>query len=193
MPERADVIFDRGLDAFSAVVDQFQPQDWDRPSPCEGWTALDVLGHLGTSIQMGIDVLAGKQPTWPQVARPADLVEPGTAPGDYWRSIAARARAALDGADLDLVMDTPMGKRSVADRLAFPAVDLYVHAWDLGRCAGVPVEVPAGVAEFAHGHIDPIPAEKVRGAKGAFASEVEPPPDATPTEVFIAWTGRTPR
>jgi len=70
MPERADVIFDRGLDAFGTVVEQLQPRDWDLLSPCEGWTALDVLGHLGSSIQMGIDVLAGKQPTWPDVRAP---------------------------------------------------------------------------------------------------------------------------
>jgi len=193
MPQRSDVVFDDGLDAFTAVVERLQPEDWARPSPCEGWTALDVLGHVGTSISMGISVLSGEQPTWPEADRPADLVGADTQPADYWRSLAARARAALSDADLDLVMDTPMGKSTVADRLAFPAIDLYVHAWDIGRAAGLPVEVPAGVIEYAHQYIDPIPAEKVRGAKGAFGPEVDPPPGATPTEAFIAWTGRSPR
>jgi len=193
MAKRSDVIFDDGLDAFTAVVERLDPQDWARSSPCEGWTALDVLGHLGSSIQAGISMLEGNQPTWRPVDRPGELVGTDTPPADYWRSVAERARTALAGADLDLVMDTPMGKSSVADRLAFPAIDLYVHAWDIGRAAGFSVEVPEDVIEFAHSYIDPIPAEKARGKEGAFGPEVDAPTGATPTEAFIAWTGRPPR
>ena len=191
MPERSDVIFDSGLDAFGAVVERIDASDWDRPSPCGGWTARDVLGHLGMSVNMGISMLQGEQPSRPEVDRPAAVV--GEDPAAYWRTTAARARAALKGADLDVETDTPMGKRTVADRLAFPAVDLFVHAWDVGRAAGIDVEVPAEVIEFTHGHIDPIPVEMVRGANGAFGPEVEVPEDASPTEAFIAWTGRDPR
>lgn len=191
MPARADVIFDRGLDAFGVVVEQLEPADWDRPSPCAGWTALDVLGHLTSSLRMGISVLRGEQPTWPEVDRPADLIDGD--PVDVWRSTAALAREALVGADLDLVMDTPMGKRTVADRLAFPAIDLYVHAWDIGRAAGLDVEIPAEAIEFSHAFIDPIPVDRVRGANGAFGAEVDVADDASPTDAFIAWTGRDPR
>jgi hypothetical protein len=53
--------------------------------------------------------------------------------------------------------------------------------------------VPEDVIELAHHHIDPFPPERVRGEGGAFGAEVEPPADATPTERFIAWTGRDPR
>jgi len=184
-------VFAAGLDVFGAVADRLEPGDWDRPSPDEGWTALDVLGHLGTSVRMGISVLGGEQPTWPEVARPADLVEGD--PADWWQALAAEARAALAGADLDLEMDTPMGPRTVGDRLAFPAIDLYVHAWDVATAAGFTVEVPESVITFSHAQIDPIPAEMVRGEQGAFGPEITPPADATPTEAFIAWTGRAPR
>lgn len=191
MTPGADVIFDRGLDTFGAVVDRLGPTDWDGPSACEGWTALDVLGHLGSGIRMGISVLRGEQPTWPEVARPAELVDGD--PVQFWHATAAGARAALEGADLDLVMDTPMGPRTVADRLAFPAIDLWVHAWDIGHPVGIEVEVPADAIEFAHTYLDPFPEEMMRGAKGAFGPEVVAPADATPTEAFVAWTGRPPR
>ena len=184
-------LFLDGLDAFGAVVDRLGPEDWDRPSPDEGWSALDVLGHLGTSIAMGVSLMRGEQPTWPVADRPADLVE--GEPSAYWARIAGEARGALDGADLDLVMDTPMGPRTVADRLAFPVVDLFVHAWDVGHAAGFAVEIPDEVIAFSHRYIDPIPEDMVRGGEGAFGPEVEPPADATATEAFIAWTGRTPR
>lgn len=180
-----------GLDLFRSVISQLEPDDWDLASPCEGWTTLDVLGHLGTSVGMGAAFLRGEQPTPPQADRPADLVE--GEPLAYWDALAAEARTALLGADMEQVMDTPMGPRSVGDRVAFPAIDLYVHAWDIGHPAGVPVVIPQSLIDFAHAYIDPFPVEMVRGEKGAFGPEVEAPADATAVEAFMAWTGRTPR
>ena len=186
----AAVLFDQGLDVFEGVVARVDPDGWERPSPCEGWRALDVLGHLVTSVAMGVSLLRGEQPTWPEADRPGDLVT--GEPLAYWQDLAAQARAALDGADLELEMDTPMGRRTVADRLAFPAIDLFVHAWDIGQAVGIAVEVPTEVIDFAHHHIDPFPADKVRGPGAAFGAEADPPADATPSEAFVAWTGRTP-
>ena len=187
----SDVIFMRGLDVFGGVVDRVEDGAWSASAPCEGWTALDVLGHLGSAIQFGVAVLQGEAFGWPTVDRPADLVV--DEPKAYWAAIAARARSALEGVDLRAEVDTPMGKRTVAEGLAFPAIDLFVHAWDIGRAADIVVEVPDDVIEFSHAYIDPMPSEVVRGPNGAFGPEVEPPDDATPTESFIGWTGRNPR
>ncbi|WP_421120310.1 TIGR03086 family metal-binding protein [Aquihabitans daechungensis] len=184
-------VFLDGLDFCGGVVRQLGDADWDRPSPCEGWTARDVLGHLTTSMNMGLSLFAGEEPTWPEVDRPADLVDGD--PAAVYADVADRCRAAFDGADLDVEMDTPMGKRTVADRLAFPAIDLYVHAWDIGTAAGIDVEIPDEVVAFAHESIDPFPEEVVRGPKGAFGPQAEVPGDASLTEQFVAWTGREPR
>lgn len=85
-----------------------------------------------------------------------------------------------------------MGRRSIGEGLSFPALDLFIHARDIGRVVGADVEIPAEAIEFAHAVIDPIPAGQVRSPR-VFAAEVSPPPDATPTQRFIAWTGRDPR
>ena len=183
-------LFDRGLDFFGDAVAAMQPGDWDRLSPCDGWTALDVLGHLGSSIQMGISLFRGEQPVWPQVERPAELVAGD--PAAFWKATATEARSAMEGADLDLVMDTPMGPRTVADRLAFPAIDLFVHAWDLAQTQGRALEVPADLITFARSYIDALPPEAVRSS-GALGPVVEVGDDATATERFIGWTGRDPR
>jgi uncharacterized protein (TIGR03086 family) len=183
-------VFDRGLDVFGAVVGRLSDADWDRPSPCEGWTALDVLGHVSTALAMGTSLLRGEQPTWPEFDRPADVVQGD--PAAFWAALPGPARQALAGADLDLVMDTPMGPRTVADRLAFPAIDLFVHAWDIGQAVGVTVDIPQDVIDFAHGYLDPFPPDVMRGPKGAFGAEIVVPAHATPTEAFVAWTGRAP-
>jgi len=184
----ADAAFNRGLDVFGDVIVRVPADAWEVASPCAGWTVLDVLGHLSTSVRFGIAVLKGGQPTWPTFDRPAELVHGD--PVDFWSALAADARAAVPHSDLSLEMDTPMGRSTVADRLAFPAIDLHVHAWDIGQAIGIRVSVPDDIIELAHRAIDPFPVEKVRGPGGSFGPETVPPVDATPTERFIAWTGR---
>ena len=187
----SEQLFVSGLDVFSSVVDAVGVDDWNKPSACAGWTNLDVLGHLGSSVDMGIKLLSGEQPSFPDAATPGELVV--GRPSDYWAGLALAARAAVEGADLDLVMDTPMGKRTVRDRLAFPAMDLYIHARDIGHGLGIDVVLPDDLIEFSHDYIDPFPKDMVRGENGAFGPELDPPADATAAERYLAWTGRAPR
>lgn len=183
-------VFDRGLDYFDSIVSQADGTTWDAPSPCEGWTARDVVGHLCTSLAMGTSILKGEAPTRPDVERPADVIDGD--PVTFFRAAAAECRQALEGASLDDVRDTPMGPRTVAEGLAFPAIDLYVHGWDLAQAIGAHAEIPDDVIAFAHQYLDPIPEDAMRGPNGAFGPEAAAAGDASNTDRFIAWTGRTP-
>jgi uncharacterized protein (TIGR03086 family) len=189
MSSRSGELLDQGLDFFTAIITRLSDDDWERPTPCAGWTARDVLGHLATSTRVAISVMQGRPPVWPDVARPGDLVRGD--PVEFWRGTVVQARDVLRDADLARVMETPLG-RTVADDLAIPVIDLYVHAWDLGFVAGIAVEIPADVIDYAHAYIDPLPEELVRGEDRAFAPQIRLPASATPTEAFIAWTGRPP-
>ena len=77
------------------------------------------------------------------------------------------------------------------DGLSFPALDLFIHAWDLGKSVGAELVVPARVIDFTHHVIDPLPDAAVRN-RGVFASAVGAPTGASESEEFIAWTGRDP-
>jgi hypothetical protein len=92
-----------------------------------------------------------------------------------WVASAALSRYRLDS-------------RTVADDLAIPVIDLYLHTWDLGVAVGIAVETPADVIDFAHADIDPLPDEMLGGADRAFGQQIRVPASATPTERFIAWT-----
>lgn len=191
MTATADQVFARGLDVFDAVVADMTGRDWNQPSACEGWSALDVLGHVGQIAEVGAEVFEGRPPRPPSTSpHPGEQVEGD--PAVYWNDRSTRVRAGLAGVDLAQVLDTPAGPRTVAEGLTFPAIDLFVHAWDIARVSGSDVVIPADVIDFAHTYLDPIPDERKR-TPGLFGAVIEPPADATPTEAFLAWTGRQPR
>lgn len=185
-----DTVYVEGLGCFSASVALFQDPDWRHPTPCSGWTALDVLGHVGTAIAIGTDLLRGEQPVLSPTNPPGASVAGDPRP--WWDMLVTPARQAVAGVDLTMVLDSPVGRRSIGDGLSFPAVDLFVHAWDLARSLGKDVVIPAEVIEFARIVFRPIPSNQLRSPR-VFADEVAAPPDATATEAFIAWTGREPR
>lgn len=184
-----DEAFRYGLDFFGAVVTGVPAAEWRQPTPCVGWCALDVLGHVGTAIAYGTALLLGRNPTWEPADPPGSAVD--AEPAAWWSALAGPAREAATGVDLTRQIDSPMGRRSIGDGLSFPAVDLFVHAWDLGRAVGVDVEIPAAAIEFAHRVIDPIPEERARSAR-VFAQPVPSPAGATASQALLSWTGRDP-
>lgn len=185
-----DTVFVEGLAFFSTSVTLLQDADWQRPSPCSEWTALDVLGHVGTAVGFGTALLRGEQPAWSPSDPPGTNVEGD--PRGWWNALVASARRAVGGVDLTTVIESPVGRRSIGDGLSFPALDLFIHGWDLARSIGKDVVIPAEVVEFAQVAFAPIPSERMRSSR-VFADALAPPSDATPTEEFIAWTGRNPR
>lgn len=190
MPLSSDTAFLGGLDCFGAIVAAVPTDEWDAPSPCAGWSALDVLGHLGSAVAYGVSILEGRDHEWPTVDRPAELV--CAPPAEYWDAIADAARAAVVGVDLQATRETPMGTRTIGEGLAFPAIDCYVHAWDIGHATGVDVVIPDDVIAYAHHYLDSVPPERMRADGGPFGPEVAVPDGADATDAFIAWTGRSP-
>lgn len=190
MPWTPDTVFVEGLDFFSASVGLLHDLDWSRPSPCSEWTALDVLGHVGTAVRFGTDLLSGGQPEWSPTDSPGDAVEGD--PHSWWSALVAPARRAVASTDLTLMVDSPGGRRSVADGLSFPALDLFIHAWDLARSAGRDVEIPPEAIDFASVIFEPIPEDRMRSPR-VFGESLAPPAKSSESESFVAWTGRDPR
>lgn len=191
MPWNSLDTYRAGLTFFSNVVEQVADQDWQRPSPCDGWDARDVLGHVGAATQMGSRILRGDTFEFTRHDPPGSIVD--GEPVTWWRAVAADADDAVAG-DLDLgrVVESPMGPRTVGEGLSFPAVDLFVHGWDLATATGGTVTIPDEAIAFARLLFDHVPVETSR-QPGVFAAEHAEPADASATEAFIAFTGRDPQ
>lgn len=114
---------------LTAVLDAVPAQSWTDPSPCEGWSARDVLRHM---IETQRELLTGHN---------LDLgPEPDidTDPAAAWREHAKRV---LEGVSDDAVpaiaYDGHFGPTTVGDTLAqFYVWDMVVHRWDIARSAG---------------------------------------------------------
>lgn len=183
-----DAAFISGLDFFTGAVDRVPDDGWDRRSPCVGWCALDVLGHVGFATEFGTMLLRGEPVDFAGAPDPPRAAVIGN-PAQWWGGLVGPAKEAVRGADLATVVDSPMGRRSIGEGLSFPAVDLFVHGWDLAHSVDVDVSIPARAMDFAHQIIDAIPEQHVRSAR-VFAAAIEMRADASPQVQFLAWAGR---
>ncbi|MFW0787215.1 TIGR03086 family metal-binding protein [Gordonia sp. CPCC 206044] len=184
-------LYDEGLDFFTEIVDRTPTSAWAAASPCAGWTGLDVLGHLCDATSAGARILRGE--TFEFVAHDPPSTAVRGEPAEHWHQLAEAARAAAASVDdLDRIVESPLGTRTVAEGLSFPAADLFLHGWDLATTAGRTVSFPEQATTFMNRLFDTLPAEVIR-QPGVFGPAVTPPTDATPTEQLIGRCGRQPR
>src|SRR5205823_4609620 len=121
----ADVIGRLGTaaDGLSrAVAAAAAAQAWGAASPCEGWTAGDVIDHVNANyrrLAAGLGV---------EVDQTGDRAADWAAARDELLGGLSR-----DGA-LDTVVDTPAGQMPLGKFLAvFVTTDTLVHTWDIAR------------------------------------------------------------
>lgn len=123
--------FTEAVYAFDAVVARTNPDSWMSPTPCHGWTALDVLGHQ-IAVLNGVKQMA----VTGQVARPIpteDLSDPRNA----WVDCRAALLEALDQKSV-LAQPGPFWfeSDSIDDLIRIVKWDPATHAWDLATSSG---------------------------------------------------------
>ena len=125
--------FARRAGAFTAVVERLGDADWDAASPCEGWTARDVLDHVMTSQRTFLEQ-HGIEAGHPGAA-PASAAHPAEA----WHAHDARLQQLLsDPAVRDREYAGMFGTTTVGRSLVdFHGFDLLVHRWDIAAAAGL--------------------------------------------------------
>jgi uncharacterized protein (TIGR03086 family) len=114
-------------DRFSATVDS--TIDWSATSPCEGWSAADVVDHV---VDTERQFLQGHG---------AELGErPAGDPATVWREHLAAVRPiASDEEFRAREYDGFFGPTTIGATLDdFYGFDLVVHGWDLGSANGRP-------------------------------------------------------
>lgn len=130
VPER----FVRALDAFEAVLTATPLDQWLSPSPCEGWCAVDVAGHVTAGLLVVEARAAGRplpeaDPDWRELA--------GEDPVATWRGVRADMMAALTPDALVRRIELAFGLEvMLSEWLERYPMELLVHTWDLAQATG---------------------------------------------------------
>jgi uncharacterized protein (TIGR03086 family) len=176
--------FSRVAADFGDRVDRVPAGGWDRPAPCEGWVARDVVRHMvewmpGFLGSAGIDL-----PPGPPV---------GDDPAKAWRHLASSIQALVDDPDTAAseIEHEQVGRQTVASAVdQFFVGDVLVHTWDLARATGLDETLdPELVAEMLAGM---QPFDDALRQSGHYGPKIEVPDDADDQTKLIAFTGRTP-
>ncbi|MGF7122941.1 TIGR03086 family metal-binding protein [Rhodococcus sp. BE178] len=121
--------------ALTERVDAVPTNRWDSPSPCDGWTARDVVDHVvGTQAKM-MGVVGLSIPPGPFAT---------TDPAGAWRHTRDAVQAILDDpAKAALEYDGHFGRTDLASTIrTFYCFDLVVHGWDIARAADLDTTIP---------------------------------------------------
>ncbi len=168
------------LGPFGAVCDRLPAAAWDQPSPCEGWTARDVLRHVIDTereflVQHGIDL--------PEQ-------ESGTDPATVWRNHAAALADVLADPGVGArAYDGYFGPTTVGDTLLrFYGHDLVVHRWDLATSAGLEERFTEAEMDFSALCIESY--GEALYSEGVCRPGVDAPADADRQAQLLARMGR---
>lgn len=166
---------------FADTVSAVPAARWQAASPCEGWTALDVVRHVVETPGMFFGMVGRELAPTPPVEDD---------PAAAFAASRAQVQAALDDPEVaGSAFDGFFGRTTLAEAIErFVCLDLVVHRWDLARAAGIDEAIPeddlawleAGVAGFGDAMRSPQ----------VFGPAVEPPPGADRETRLLCFLGR---
>ena len=168
---------------FTARVEGTKPDQWEDQSPCEDWTARDVVQHCVDVSGMFFGRVGKDPPTGPSAQDD---------PSGAWQSARDAVIAALeDPAVAGLEYDGQLGRSTFeqsVDRFVTP--DVLIHTWDLARATGQDETLDTSGMEQLLRAWEPLD-EKMRSPQG-FGPKLEPPPGADLQTRLLCFTGREP-
>lgn len=170
--------------AMTSKIENVAASAWSNPSPCEEWTARDVVRHV-VDVHGRFQALVGRSP----VEHPSVDEDPLGA------FVAVRDQMQADLEDPQKVAqeyDGRLGRSTFGKAVdGFVNFDLVVHGWDLSRAAGLDERIDPRDVERVQAAVDAM--GDVMRANGVIQAPVEPPPDATAQERMLCALGRRPR
>ncbi len=174
--------YHKRADIFEAKVAAVAPDQWENQSPCDEWTARDVVGHIVTMHEVMLRGVDRSVSSAPSVADD---------PLGAFRAARADVEALLaDPALAGREVDTPMGPMSAAEHVdRVVSADMPLHGWDLSRATGQDNTIDPAEISRASAALDAVP-ENVMRMPGVFAPALEPPAGADEQTRLLAFLGR---
>jgi uncharacterized protein (TIGR03086 family) len=170
-------------EGFTTRAKAVPADGWDRPSPCDGWVARDVVAHVVETAAMFLGRVGVQLPSAPS---------PEDDPIAAWEAARDAVQAALDDpAIATREYESPMGTTTLERTIGmFGIGDVLVHTWDLARATGLDDRLDPDEVHRLFEVMEPNDAMMRQGT--AFGPKVDVPDDADEQTKLLAFTGRRP-
>lgn len=180
-------LFTKALYNFDHVVRLTPATSWENASPCEGWTARHVVGHV-VAIQRYIEAtVKGVTPTLNPMQDPDRHAEGD--PAGVWAAARDDVLEALDHPGIITKMVTTYrGQESIDDLIGFNVIDTTIHSWDLAKAASVSDALDPSLVSQSLQLVEPI-ADSMRGFN-AYGPRVDTRLDAPVQTQLLGLVGR---
>ncbi|MEQ3542298.1 TIGR03086 family metal-binding protein [Pseudonocardia tropica] len=167
---------------MTARVVSIDDTGWVQPSPCEGWTARDVIDHV-VEVQR-----------WPLRATGTnveDIPSCSVDPVGAWTAASSKLVALLEypgraAIEIDVAVAGSMSAAAAVDLIV--CGDLAIHTWDLSRATGQDERMDLAEAARVKTQLEFL-GDAIRGP-GLHGTPLAPPAGADARIQLLAYAGR---
>lgn len=169
--------------AFADKISRVPDERWGDPSPCEDWTARELVGHV-VGTQAMFEQLVGR------------TLEPGpdvdADPLGAFVAATDQVQAHLDDPETAAVeFDGVFGRSTFATAVdGFLSFDLVVHGWDLARATGLDEHIDDNDVAWVRESTERL-GDMLR-SNGVCDPPVEVGDDASEQDKLLGFLGRRP-
>jgi len=176
----------RACEEFNRRVHGIRDDQWELPTPNEGWNVRDLLQHLVSEAVWTAPLMAGQ--TIAEVGDKFDGDLLGDDPVGAWDRGLAEALAAVTPEAMTRTVHLSFGDFPGEEYALQLFCDNLIHAWDLARATGQDERLdPELVSACATWFAD---REEAYRSAGAIGERADTPPDADEQTKLLAMTGR---
>lgn len=169
--------------SFDAVVRRTPADAWGNDTPCEGWTALDLLEHQ-CAVLNGVRMV-GETGAMAAPTAPEDMSDPQA----VWNTTRDQLLDVLDTEGV-LAQEGPFWFKAATfdDLIGIVKWDPVTHAWDLAQATGQDPHLNDDLVQAVHNTVEPMSDMLIESKRTGDRLEVGD--DASVLERYLALVGR---
>lgn len=179
----------RAVAAFGDLVGAVEPDQWDLPTPCEGWTVRDLISHVTAENLWTPPLLGGRTIADVGDAFEGDVL--GEDPLGAWTAAASAATSAAgDEGVAERTVHLSFGDAPAVEYLHQVFADHLIHGWDLAQALGADDRLDPGLVTACAAWFATV--EDAYREGGAIGPRPAVAPDADAQDRLLARFGRSP-
>jgi uncharacterized protein (TIGR03086 family) len=180
-------IHERALNATGKLVEGVTPDQFDMPTPCDGWSVSELLNHVVSGNLWAAELATGKT-----IEEVGDRLDGDTVGDDPHAAYQASAQLAAAAFNAPGAMDAPCavsyGPVPGSVYCGHRIIDVAIHGWDLAKGTGQDTTIDPELVEALTAIVAPQ-IDMLTGS-GAFGTTVGVAATADPQTRLLAQLGR---